>query len=74
MRVGGDNQTFKITVNLFLKTDNWVLHHSNVSHWQHEGERQVDEKAVEENTDVGKSEECDGGHQVNLIIKENKIT
>ena len=45
-----------------------------MSHWQHEGEREVDEKASEENTDVGKSEECDGGHQVNLIIRENKIT
>ena len=45
-----------------------------MGHRQHEGEREVDEKASEENTDVGKSEECDGGHQVNLIIRENKIT
>ena len=45
-----------------------------MGHRQHEGKREVDEKASEENTDVGKSEECDGGHQVNLIIKENKIT
>ena len=39
-----------------------------MGHRQHEGEREVDEKAVEENTDVWKSEECDGGHEVNLKL------
>ena len=44
----------------------YYIHHSNVSHGQHEGQGEVAEGPSEENTDVWESEQSDGGHEVNL--------
>ena len=43
-----------------------IFHHSNVSHGQHEGHRDVSEKSSKVNTDIGESKEGDGGDEINL--------
>ena len=42
------------------------IDHSNVSHGQDEGHREVPEKPSEENRDIWESKQSDGGDQVNL--------
>ena len=42
------------------------IHHSNVSHGQHEGHGEMTEPPSKVNTEVWEGKQSDGGHEVNL--------